>query len=44
MDVKSEFLNGYIGEEVYVAQPLSFENYEFPNHVFKLKRALYGLK
>ena len=44
MDVKSVFLNGYISEEVYVSQPPYFENYEFPNHVFKLKRALYGLK
>ena len=44
MGVKSVFLNGYISEEVYVSQPPGFENYEFPNHVFKLKRALYGLK
>jgi hypothetical protein len=26
MDVKSAFLNGYINEEVYVEQPLSFED------------------
>ena len=44
MDVKSVFLNEYINEEVYVSQTISFETYEFPNHVFKLKRALYGLK
>ncbi|GJS89481.1 retrovirus-related pol polyprotein from transposon TNT 1-94, partial [Tanacetum coccineum] len=35
MDVKSAFLNGFINEEVYVAQP---------NHVYRLKKALYGLK
>ena len=44
MDVKSVFLNGYITEEVYVAQPPGFENHDFPNHVFKLTKALYGLK
>ena len=44
MDVKSVFLNGFINEEVYVEQPLGFENPNFPNHVFKLSKALYGLK
>jgi hypothetical protein len=44
MDVKSAFLNYFIAEEVYVEQPLGFENHEFPNHVFKLSKALYGLK
>ena len=31
-------------EEVYVEQPPDFQSFNFPNHVFKLKRALYGLK
>ena len=44
MDVKSAFLNGFIKEEVYVAQPPGFTDYEFPDHVYKLKKALYGLK
>ena len=44
MDVKSSFLNGFIQEEVYVDQPPGFENSEKPNNVFKLKKALYGLK
>ncbi|GKC41829.1 retrovirus-related pol polyprotein from transposon TNT 1-94 [Tanacetum coccineum] len=44
MDVKSVFLNGFINEEVYVAQPPGFVDFEKPNHVFKLKKALYGLK
>ena len=44
MDVKSDFLNGFINEEVYVEQPSDFENLHFPNHVFKLSKALYGLK
>ena len=44
MDVKSVFLNRFINEEVYVEQPFEFENPHFPNHVFKLSKALYGLK
>ena len=44
MDVKSAFFNGYITQVVYVAQPPRFENHEFPNHVFKLSKALYELK
>ncbi|GJW46456.1 retrovirus-related pol polyprotein from transposon TNT 1-94 [Tanacetum coccineum] len=44
MDVKSAFLNGFINEEVYVAQPLGFIDFEKPNYVYKLKKALYGLK
>ncbi|GJT27501.1 retrovirus-related pol polyprotein from transposon TNT 1-94 [Tanacetum coccineum] len=44
MDVKSAFLNGFINEEVYVAQPPRFIDFEIPNHVYKLKKALYGLK
>ncbi|GJZ56810.1 retrovirus-related pol polyprotein from transposon TNT 1-94 [Tanacetum coccineum] len=44
MDVKSAFLNVFINEEVYVAQPPGFVDFKKPNHVFKLKKALYGLK
>ncbi|GKB69738.1 retrovirus-related pol polyprotein from transposon TNT 1-94 [Tanacetum coccineum] len=44
MNVKIAFLNGFINEEVYVAQPPGFVDFEKPNHVFKLKKALYGLK
>ena len=44
MNVKSAFLNGYIREEVCVYQPPGFENDEFLDHVFNLKRALYDLK
>ncbi|GJX90795.1 retrovirus-related pol polyprotein from transposon TNT 1-94 [Tanacetum coccineum] len=44
MDVKSAFLNGFINEEVYVAQPTGFIDFEKPDHVYKLKKALYGLK
>ncbi|GJY03168.1 retrovirus-related pol polyprotein from transposon TNT 1-94 [Tanacetum coccineum] len=44
MDVKSAFLNGFIIEEVYVAQPPGFIDFKKPDHVYKLKKALYGLK
>ncbi|GKF26860.1 retrovirus-related pol polyprotein from transposon TNT 1-94, partial [Tanacetum coccineum] len=44
MNIKSAFLNGFINEEVYVAQPPRFIDFEKPDHVYKLKKALYGLK
>ncbi|GKE04836.1 uncharacterized mitochondrial protein-like protein [Tanacetum coccineum] len=43
MDVKSAFLYGKIEEEVYVCQPLVFEDQEFTNKVYKVEKALYGL-
>jgi len=44
MDVKSSFLNGFLKEEVYVAQPKGFVDPHFPNHLLYLNKALYGLK
>jgi len=44
MNVKSAFLNGLLNEEVHVSQPPGFEDVEYLNHVYKLKRDLYGLK
>ncbi|GKE67954.1 retrovirus-related pol polyprotein from transposon TNT 1-94, partial [Tanacetum coccineum] len=35
MDVKSSFLYGKIEEEVYVCQPLEFEDPDFPDRVYK---------
>jgi hypothetical protein len=43
MDVKSAFLNGVIQEEVYVRQPPGFMNPKYPNRVYKLSKALYGV-
>ncbi|GJQ93801.1 putative ribonuclease H-like domain-containing protein, partial [Tanacetum coccineum] len=43
MDVKSAFLYGKIEEEVYLCQPLGFEDPEFPDRVYKVEKALYGL-
>jgi hypothetical protein len=44
MDVKSAFLHGIINELVFVEQPPGFEDDKKPNHVYKLKKALHGLK
>nr|GEW01195.1 retrotransposon protein, putative, unclassified [Tanacetum cinerariifolium] len=44
IDVKSEFLNGFINEEVYVAKPSGFIDFAKPSHVYRLKKALYGLR
>nr|GFA73297.1 putative ribonuclease H-like domain-containing protein [Tanacetum cinerariifolium] len=44
MDVKTAFLNGNLWEEVYVSQPDGFVDADNPNHVYKLKKALYGQK
>ena len=44
LDVNSAFLNGLLNEEVYVSQPPVFEDINYPDHFYKLKRALYGLR
>ncbi|GJW14719.1 hypothetical protein Tco_0018852, partial [Tanacetum coccineum] len=43
MDVKSAFLYGTIDEEVYVMQPPGFEDPEFPDKVYRVEKAMYGL-
>ncbi|GJV21992.1 putative ribonuclease H-like domain-containing protein [Tanacetum coccineum] len=43
MDVKSAFLYSTIEEEVYVCQPPGFEDPQFPDKVYKVDKALYGL-
>ena len=41
MDVKITFLNRTIKEEVYVEQPLGFEDDRYPNHVISsLRRSM----
>nr|GEZ34893.1 uncharacterized mitochondrial protein AtMg00810-like [Tanacetum cinerariifolium] len=44
MDVKMAFLNGPLKEEVYVAQPDGFVDPNHPKKVYRLRKALYGLK
>nr|GEY21810.1 retrovirus-related Pol polyprotein from transposon TNT 1-94 [Tanacetum cinerariifolium] len=43
MDVKSAFLYGTIEEEVYICQPPGVEDPEYPDKVYKVVTALYGL-
>ncbi|GKD38312.1 retrotransposon protein, putative, ty1-copia subclass, partial [Tanacetum coccineum] len=44
MDVKTAFLNGYLGEDIYMVQPEGFVNPNHPRKVSKLQRSIYGLK
>nr|GEY55946.1 uncharacterized mitochondrial protein AtMg00810-like [Tanacetum cinerariifolium] len=43
VDVKSDFLYGTIEEEVYVCQTPRFKDLDFPDKVYKVVKALYGL-
>nr|GEV90890.1 putative ribonuclease H-like domain-containing protein [Tanacetum cinerariifolium] len=43
MDIKSAFIYGTVEEEVYVCQPPGFEDPEYPDKVYKVVKALYGL-
>nr|GEW52628.1 retrovirus-related Pol polyprotein from transposon TNT 1-94 [Tanacetum cinerariifolium] len=43
MDVNNAFLYGTIEEEVYVCQPLGFEDPDHPDKVYKVVKVLYGL-
>jgi hypothetical protein len=44
MDVKNAFLHGKLQEEVYLDQPLRYEDMSHPNYVCRLRKTLYGLK
>ncbi|GJV68676.1 retrovirus-related pol polyprotein from transposon TNT 1-94 [Tanacetum coccineum] len=44
IDVKTAFFNGELKEEVYVYQPEGFVDQKRPHHVYRLKKALNGLK
>jgi hypothetical protein len=44
IDVKNDFLNNVIQEEVYISQPPDFENPKYTNRVYKPSKTLYGLK
>nr|GEV25167.1 hypothetical protein [Tanacetum cinerariifolium] len=43
MHVKTAFLHGSLKEDMYVCQPDGFIDADHPSHVYKLKKALYGL-
>jgi hypothetical protein len=44
MDMKSDFLNGELEEEVYIEKPKGFQLSENADYVCKLKKALHCLK
>lgn len=44
LDVKSAFLNGELQEEVYMSQPEGFVKEQQQNKVYRLFKALYGLR
>ena len=44
MDVKTTFLNGYLEEDIYMEQPLSFISCDSDHKICKLQRSIYGLK
>ncbi|WVZ00998.1 hypothetical protein V8G54_027067 [Vigna mungo] len=44
LDVKSAFLHGPLEEEVYVQQPPGFCNKDDQHKVYRLNKALYGLR
>ena len=44
VDINNAFLNGELIELVYMPQPEGFVDKSMPNHICKLKKALYGLR
>ncbi|TPX38458.1 DNA-directed DNA polymerase, partial [Synchytrium endobioticum] len=44
LDVSTAFLHGHLDVDLYMKQPEGFVDKEYPNHVVKLNRSIYGLK
>ncbi|CAN0119643.1 unnamed protein product, partial [Heterosigma akashiwo] len=44
LDTQTAFLNGSLTEELYMEQPEGYCDPEFPDHVWKLRKSLYGVE
>ena len=44
MNFKNAFLHGDLQEKVFMKQPADFVDQEHPHHVWRLNKAIYGLK
>lgn len=44
VDINNTFLNGILSEDVYMSQLKGFVDHNKPQHICKLKKALYSLK
>lgn len=44
LDVKNAFLHGTLNEDIFMKQPPGMFDPNFPNHVCKLLKAIYGLR
>ena len=43
LDVNDAFLHGTLIEDVFMQQPQGFRDPQFPQHVCKLQKAIYGI-
>lgn len=44
LDVKAAFLNGKLDETIFMNQPEGYVNANKRDHIYRLFKALYGLK
>jgi hypothetical protein len=44
IDIKMDFLNGNLSEDLYITQPEGFVDQQNARKVCKLRKSIYGLK